>query len=610
MAIALSKTEISSYVGDICSLLLTDGDADLSAADILWSVEGEAAQIRGFQSDPLTPFTHGVLVTLKKEGAATVTATYAGEQYTCRVSARARRVAQSTDPFDFYRGDLHTHTATTHTPAKFAAQPHIQADCIHTLGADEKLDFGILSDHASVMRRRGFFEEFVELERINPQDTVIFPGSESEVTVLEYDRFDLPHKHAGELVFLGADNSSSVKSFEEFEADMGSSVAPVGIFAHPFVLGVGQNSLWSFPYDRLRDRPLARWMRGIEMGGGSQSGGSLLFEYAYSAALDAGFRVSPVCSSDCHGPDWGFEAMRAKTILMASEKSREMFHDALLAGRFYASESANVKLWLTVNGVPAPATLPLTDTYRFAVKLAQFEEDPTARPVRLEVISDHGESVYVCEDFGEEVEFTLHSETARYFYLRLLDEQARKTWSMPVWTGREFDAPRGEEKPIIPLNGCDFTATEVQTGADAAAAIDGDPHTAFESTLPTASILVDMKKEQRICAVGYWARRFTKDWIKETSVDWKQEIGPRMLDIIKRYVTGYEIHTSTDGVHFTRVATGAIRAFGDEEILHIPPHGARFVRFDVTATVGKSSGIPALLDSPAAIGELSVFAEG
>jgi hypothetical protein len=248
-------------------------------------------------------------------------------------------------------------------------------------------------------------------------------------------------------------------------------------------------------------------------------------------------------------------------------------------------------------------------TYYFQIKLAQFEADPTAIPTRLEVISDYGETVYVCENFGEEASFTLHSDTARYFYLRLLDEKARKTWSMPVWTGRDFDAPRAAEKEIIPLNGCDFTATEVQTGADAAAAIDGDPHTAFESTLPVTSILIDMKKEQRICAVGYWARRFTKDWIKETSVDWKAEIGPRILEIVKRYVTGYEIHTSLDGVQFTRVAEGKIRAFGDEEILHIPPHGARFVRFDVTSTVGKSSRIPTLLDSPAAVGELSVFGE-
>ncbi len=609
MPVSISKTEISSYVGDVLPLYLKDGENDLSAADITWSVTGDAACIRSFATDPLSPFTHGVLMTLQRVGEATVTATLDGVNYTCRVHARAARTLQEGDTLHFYRGDLHTHTATTHTPAKFAAQPHIQAPCIAALGADERLDFGILSDHASVMRRRGFFEEFIELENADPKDTVIFPGSESEVTVLEYDRMGLPHKHAGEIVCLGVNNCSSVKSFEEFEEDMSQNPAPVCIFAHPFVLGVGQNSLWSFPYQEMAKRRLAPWMRGIEMGNGAQKGGCLLFEYAYSLALDAGFHVSPVCSSDTHGPTWGFPAMKAKTILMASEKTREAFLDAMRAGRFYASESSNVKLTLTVNGAPVPTTLPLTDTYHFHVELSQFEEDACARPTRLEVISDYGKNVYTCTDFGDTVDFTLHSDTARYFYLRLLDEKARKTWSATAWTGRDFDAPAAAEKPIIPLDGSDFTATEVSTGANAAAAIDGDPHVAFESTLPRTSILIDMKKEREICAVGYWARRFTKDWIKETSVDWKAEIGDRMQDIVQRYVTEYAVSTSTDGVHFTEVKAGAIRAFGDEEIFRFPAHGARFVRFDALSTIGKASRIPAYVESPVAIGELTVFEE-
>lgn len=606
MSIKLSENEICSFVGNVLPLYLCDGDADLSQADITWSCTGDAVQIRTFAQDPLSPFTHGVLVTLRKVGEGAVTATHKGQNYVCRVSVRARKTAKAGDALHFYRGDLHTHTASTHTPAKFAAQPHIQAACIATLAADERLDFGILSDHASVMRRRGFFESFCELESADPTDTVIFAGSESEVTVLENDRFGLPHKHSGEIVILNAENCSSAQSWEEFERDLSPSARPVGIFAHPFVLGVGQNSLWSYPFDRINTPHLRSLMRGIEMGSGS----ALLFEYAYFAALDAGFSVSPTCGSDCHGPAWGFGAMKGKTVLMAGEKSREAFLDALLAGRFYASESGNVKLCYTVNGACAPATLSPTDTYRFRVTLDLFDDRPDTLPTHLAVISDHGETVYECADLEKEFDFTIHSETARYFYLRLWDENGRKTWSPPVWTGRAFDAPRTDEKPIIPLNGCNFTATEVRTGADAAAVLDGDPHTAFESELPVTSILIDMKTERQICALGYWARRFTKDWIKETSVDWKAEIGARMQDIIKRYVTAYEIHTSTDGVHFTRVSAGAIRAFGDEAILHIPPHGARFLRFDVTSTVGKNSGIPALANAPAAIGELTVFGEG
>ena len=608
MSILLSKNKISSFVGDVLPLYLIDDDKDISQEDIEWESSGDAIEIRKFSNEPISSFAHGVLVTIKRYGTGEVTASYRGNRYSCRVSSIAEKRSQENGALNYYRGDLHTHTASTHTADKFAAQPHIQAACINALASDTRLDFGILSDHASVMRRRGFFEEFVELETIDPTDTVIFPGSESEVTVIDIDRFGLPHKHSGEIVCLGMNNSSCVKSWEEFEADMPVNPLSVGIFAHPFVLGVGQNSLWSFPYSRIRTPHLLSLMRGIEMGSGSQSGGSLLFEYAYSAALDNGFSVSPVCSSDCHGPNWGFDVMKGKTILIAEEKSREAFQRALRDNRFYACESANVKLIYEVNGEAAPARLSPTDAYNFHIEFSYFEDDITTYPRYLEVISDYGETIYNCNIFDSIVDFTLQSKTARYFYLRILDEKGRKTWSMPIWTGREYDEPELSEKNITPLNASDFTAIEIQSGLDAGAVIDGDPGVAFESELPCASILVDMKKEYNVCAVGYWARRFTKDWIKETAVDhWKTEIGPRMLDITKRYVTEYTISTSLDGVNFTACAQGSIRAFGDEEIFEFPEHRARFLRFDATSTIGAKSGIPSLADSPIAIGELSVF---
>jgi hypothetical protein len=104
-------------------------------------------------------------------------------------------------------------------------------------------------------------------------------------------------------------------------------------------------------------------------------------------------------------------------------------------------------------------------------------------------------------------------------------------------------------------------------------------------------------------------RRFTKDWIKATSVDWKAEIGGRVLDIIKRYVTQYAISVSVDGKRFLPVCEGAIRAFGDEEILPFRPTLARYLRFEVRSTVGEQSGIPALRGTCPSFGELSVFAK-
>ena len=598
----LSKPQICSFCGDVVPLYLQNA----GAATVEWSCSGNAVRLHSFADDECSPFTYGVLLILSKVGSAEVCAECEGERFTCRVQVRERRTADPAGEMQYFRGDLHTHAAATHTPEKYAAQPHIQRACVQQLANDKRLDFGILSDHASVMRRKGFFEGFVEEELEDATDTVIFPGSESEVTVLENDRFGLPHKHAGEIVVLNAANSSSVKSWQEFYDDMSDSPLPVAIFAHPFVLGVGQNSLWSFPYDRLRTPEMYHLMRGIEMGSGSQNGGSLLFEYAYAAALDNGFRVSPVCSSDCHGPQWGFDVMRGKTVIMAQEKGREAFVDALRSNRFYACESGNVKLHYTVNGIAAPADLPLAGQYDFHVEFSCFEKDDSTRPVCCQVISDGGETLCELKDLGDVLDFTIPSDTARYFYLRLLDEKGRKTWSCPVWTGREFDAPL-QMGSYAPLDKTKFTAVDEQSGADATAVLDNDPGVAYEAKTPTVSVLIDMGEAREISAVGYYVRRFTKDWIKATSVDWKVEIGERVLEITKRYVTEYAISTSVDGVQYTPVASGAIRAFGDEEILAFPTHVARFVRFEALSTVGRQSGIPALQDTCPSFGELSVF---
>ncbi len=602
----LSRNEIATFLGDVRPLYLESEAQDLTHEPILWSVSGDAVSLREFSGDEKSPFNYGVTLSMHKVGEAVVTATYKGETYTCRVSVRERVGAEPDAAFSYYRGDLHTHTASTHTAEKFAAREHVQADCVRTLAQDERIDFGILSDHASVMRRKGFFGAFVEKELADPMATVVFPGSESEVTVLENDRFGLPHKHSGEIVVLNADNCSNAYDWQTFYNDMATSPAPVAIFAHPFVLGVGQNSLWSFPFSELRTPEMYRVMRGIEMGNGKNTGGVMLFEYAYSAALDNGFRVSPTCGSDSHGPVWGFDAMQGKTVLMACEKSREAFLDALLHNRFYACESGNVKLRFSVNGAQAPADLSLTEAYEISVALDYFTPDESTVPVCCQVISDYGVTVAELERPGNSFTLTVHSDTARYFYLRLVDAEGRKTWSCPVWTGRAFDAPQkaATYTPIVPEG---FTAVECGTGADASAVIDGDPGVAFTSAKTTTSILIDMQKEWEIAALGYYVRRFTKDWIKATSVDWKAEIGARMGAIVSGYVTRYAISTSVDGVQFTPRATGTIRSFGDEQVIPMERHCARYVRFDALATVGAQSGTPGLEKATVNIGELSVF---
>jgi hypothetical protein len=254
-----------------------------------------------------------------------------------------------------------------------------------------------------------------------------------------------------------------------------------------------------------------------------------------------------------------------------------------------------------VNGTIIPARLSPVDKYAFHIELGYFQEDPSTRPVKCQVISDYGTCLLTLTDFNDtSFDFEIHSNTARYFYLRFVDEKGRKTWSPPVFTGRAYDEP-SEAVSYIPLDSSNFCAWDTVTGADASAVLDGNPSIAFDSTATTASVVIDLQQAHRVCALGHYAKRFTKDWIKETE--------SKSTEIGKSFVSSYAISTSMDGISYTQCAAGKIRVFGDEQILSFPAHEARYIRFDALSTMGKESDRPELADSSVTIGELSVFTD-
>ena len=88
----LSKSSINSFCGDVVALQLL-AEEDLSNAPITWSVQGDAAIIRGFADGYGDGFTNGVLVTLVKEGDALICAQYDDTTYYCPIAVRSARTA-------------------------------------------------------------------------------------------------------------------------------------------------------------------------------------------------------------------------------------------------------------------------------------------------------------------------------------------------------------------------------------------------------------------------------------------------------------------------------------------------------------------------------------
>lgn len=599
MSAWLSKNEINSFVGDVLPIKLLS-DKDISKADILWSAsDSEIVGIRTFEGDHPQSISDGAIVTLKKAGKAEIFAEFQGERYTCSVNVREMKHADEKSKLNYYIGDFHDHMAQTHDPKEFAErQDQLSIDYVRELKEKSDIDFSIISDHASVTNPRDFFKGFVDVEAELPMRTVIFAGSESEITVVEKDRFGIDYKKSGEIVSVNCDNYINAESFEEFYDAMSTSPFGICVFAHPYVLGRSVKGIWEFKTEKLTYEPFRSLMHGIEMGDGTDCESNMLYEAFYSRALDSGFRVSPTCASDGHKPPRGYDACPGKTVIMATNGEREALLDSLLNRRFYACESGNVKLYYTVNGKPAASEIKSASEYKFHIDISYFKEDETTVPKRLDVISNYGETVASFSDVDfTEFDFDVKYDDAAYFYLRFVDSEGRKTWSAPIFTDKSVKIK--EQPKLTALDKSAFSVTELESGENAEILISGNPLDDWKSKLSAATYVIDMKKEHKISAVGHYTPYICFKELRAAGID------PR--NIVAGFVSKYKLSLSLDGKEWKVVKRGKIRMYSGEENICFDTQSARYIKFEVISTAGKESDLEKYKDNPIIIAELSVF---
>lgn len=591
MNIKISKQRINSFVGDVLPIWL-ESDVDIRYEKIAWSVHG-LARIRSFANEK-GGFSHGVLVSLLAPGDAVVTAKYNGVEYSAKISV-CNREHNNDSINNYYLADLHDHTSTIHIYEDFVTRKcGFQRDYIDFLKKEDKMDLSVISDHAEVVDAWEFFKGFIDAERAKPMKTVILPGCESEIVLVEKDRYGIEHRNSGEIVTLNADNYAMSDTFENFYDKMSTSPAPICILAHPQIAGYSVKGVWDFCLSRHSDEALINLLSLVELGNGTARESNILNEYVYSVALDNGYRVTMSCSSDSHEAPWGYDACPGKTIVMAPDATKESLIDAILSLRAYACESGNIKLYYTVNGVAAPCDLQACDTYKFDVYVDYFRADITSVPVSCQVISDYGKVVYETRDADfSSFSFTVNSGSARWFYLRFVDALGRRTLSVPVFTGRPID-PRSEYK-YMQISKAHFTAIDLISGCEASNLINDDPTIPWFSKHGSADIIIDMGIEQDVRAIGHYPPLI----IREAGVD--------LAEKLASLVAEYEISLSSDGVTYRVVADGFIRIYGNEVKIPILCSRARYVRFKAKSNVGSCSGRTEYFNSGLAIGELTVF---
>ena len=276
--VTLSKTSISSYVSDVIPLYLIGEGLDKDSA-VSWRVDGDAAVIRNFDNAGKHAFKNGILISLVKVGSATIVATYAGKEYSANIEARTMKTASSEDELQYFVGDMHCHTTDIHEADKFALHEKDDiSDLVDYVKDKDAIDVTVITDHADVTNDYDFFRGFCLVEDCDTP--VILPGAESEIIYTETDRIGVLHRHSGELVTLMSAGYINCNTYDEFEREILLSPTPIGIFAHPHVVGYSTNGIWNFDFAKHHTDNMHHIMRGIEMGNGGDNKENLLHEYA------------------------------------------------------------------------------------------------------------------------------------------------------------------------------------------------------------------------------------------------------------------------------------------------------------------------------------------
>ena len=596
MKIEISYSTLSSFVGDVRPLWLKS-DVNLKFKGISWSINGDAVVMKKCDGCFHGAFNYGVFLTFVKEGSATVIASYDGVDYVCDITSRARRDFSS-EKMKFWHGDLHTHTTPEHIHDRYLVRTeYLHKDYLEYIKNDKNRDLAVMTDHSETIDLENFFRAFTEYEeRRDGIEPIVYAGCENEIMYTEEDRFGREHRLSGELVAINSASFCQANTYPEFFHAFKNNPYAIGIFAHPHVIGVSTRGVWDYQPRLNHPKELTSLIKYVEVFNSPAGYDNMLNEYVYSEALDAGYRVSTTCGSDQH-KEWDFGLFKAATIIMAPEKTREAFTDALLGLRAYASESGNIQLQYKVNGINAPCDLPLTDNYHFDVKIGYFKEDPATRPVRCEVISDGGVTVKVIENVNfENFSFDVASDSARWFYLRFVDSNTHRTFSPPVFTGREITPYVIDDlKPIAPEG---FKATD-EKGRDASVIVDGDTLTNYEADSTSFAITVDMGSVHEVKALGNYAPLCDIKELRAKGL--KSDYAEASLPV------DYRISASLDGKDYSVLREGVFRAFAGEEIVRFAPTSARYVRLEVLSTAGARVGREPYKDMPAKMALITLF---
>lgn len=174
---------------------------------------------------------------------------------------------------------------------------------------------------------------------------------------------------------------------------------------------------------------------------------------AFLAALNLGWKISPVAGNDNHGTE-AISKHTSRTFVLAESKSKLDILDGMKNRRTYAALDQNIQCRYSVNGQIMGSTLTNASEFRFDVQISDPDTgNPRDRITKIEILKDNG---VVVETYQPNPSYSIKwnpfikDSTSKYFFIRVfnaggsdseeanakLDPTKPIAWLAPVWTGR------------------------------------------------------------------------------------------------------------------------------------------------------------------------------
>lgn len=169
----------------------------------------------------------------------------------------------------------------------------------------------------------------------------------------------------------------------------------------------------------------------------------------FLAALDHGWKVSPVCGNDNHGY-FGITRHTSRTFVLATEKTKVAILDAMKHRRTYASLEQNIECRYSVNGAIMGSTLNRPDALAFKIVLSDPDtNEPKDKITKIDIVTEGGKVVETYTPTpAHSVTWspTIRNATNKYYFVRVWNAgggdlptakpEDPVAWLAPVWTGR------------------------------------------------------------------------------------------------------------------------------------------------------------------------------